>query len=356
MSSGADGSTSNPRTDVSVTTNKSVTATFTINIYTITVQQSSGGTISPGTSFVTYGGSKTFTITPNTGYHISGVNVDGGTAVGAVSSYTFSNVNFNHLITAGFTINTYILNYTAGANGTISGTSLQTVNYGSSGTAVTAVANTGYHFVQWSDGSTSNPRTDVSVTTNKSVTATFTINIYTITVQQSSGGTISPGTSFVTYGGSKTFTITPNTGYHISGVNVDGGTAVGAVSSYTFSNVNFNHLITAGFVINTYALNVTTVGNGTVTKNPATGPYNYNTSVTVTATAATGYIFTGWSGSASDTTNPLTVTMNGNKTITANFSQQYSLVTLSAIGFFDSSIDCLFKLLHCRYRAAELHY
>ncbi len=130
--------------------NHTITATFAINIYTITVQQSSGGTISPGTSFVTYGGSKTFTITPNTGYHISGVNVDGGTAVGAVSSYTFSNVNFNHLITAGFTINTYILNYTAGANGTISGTSLQTVNYGSSGTAVTAVANTGYHFVQWS--------------------------------------------------------------------------------------------------------------------------------------------------------------------------------------------------------------
>ena len=43
-------------------------------------------------------------------------------------------------ITANFAINTYTLTYTAGANGTISGTSPQTVNYGGNGTPVTAVA------------------------------------------------------------------------------------------------------------------------------------------------------------------------------------------------------------------------
>src|SRR5260370_41163017 len=46
----------------------------------------------------------------------------------------------------------YPLTYTALANGTISGASPQTVNYGASGTPVTAVPNTGYHFVSWSDG------------------------------------------------------------------------------------------------------------------------------------------------------------------------------------------------------------
>ena len=46
---------------------------------------------------------------------------------------------------------TYTLTYTAGPNGSISGTTPQTVNYGADGTPVTAVPNTGYHFVNWSD-------------------------------------------------------------------------------------------------------------------------------------------------------------------------------------------------------------
>ena len=68
------------------------------------------------------------------------------------------------------------LTYTAGANGSISGTSPQTVNYGDSGSAVTAIPDTNYRFVKWSDGSTANPRTDVDVTANISVTANFAIN------------------------------------------------------------------------------------------------------------------------------------------------------------------------------------
>jgi Divergent InlB B-repeat domain len=71
---------------------------------------------------------------------------------------------------------THTLTYNAGPNGSISGTTPQTVNHGASGTAVTAVANTGYHFVQWSDLSTANPRTDTNVTANITVTASFAIN------------------------------------------------------------------------------------------------------------------------------------------------------------------------------------
>ena len=51
-----------------------------------------------------------------------------------------------------------------------SGTTPQTVNHGSSGTAVTAQPATGYHFVSWSDGVTTATRTDTNVTANKSVT------------------------------------------------------------------------------------------------------------------------------------------------------------------------------------------
>jgi len=65
------------------------------------------------------------------------------------------------------------LTYTAGSYGTIRGTSPQTVAYGASGTQVTAVPDTGYHFVSWSDGVLSAGRTDSNVTTDLSVTATF---------------------------------------------------------------------------------------------------------------------------------------------------------------------------------------
>ncbi len=70
----------------------------------------------------------------------------------------------------------YTLTYTAGSNGSLTGTTSQSVCRGSNGTAVTAVPNTGYSFSQWSDSSTANPRTDTNVTASLSVTASFVLN------------------------------------------------------------------------------------------------------------------------------------------------------------------------------------
>jgi hypothetical protein len=78
--------------------------------------------------------------------------------------------------TAMFAIDSYTLTYATDGNGTISGTSPQTVNYGADGTAVTATPNPSYHFVQWSDGYTGNPRIDTDVTADISVTASFVQN------------------------------------------------------------------------------------------------------------------------------------------------------------------------------------
>lgn len=72
------------------------------NTYTITVTQSTGGTITPGTTSVTYHGSQTFTIAPDPGYHTVDVIVN-GTSQGAWQSYTFSNVAADNSITATFT-------------------------------------------------------------------------------------------------------------------------------------------------------------------------------------------------------------------------------------------------------------
>src|SRR6185436_16454921 len=89
---------------------------------------------------------------------------------------TETNVTADVSVTASFAINTYTLTYTAGANGTISGTTPQTVNHGGSGTPVTAVPDAGYHFVSWSDGVLTATRTDTNVQADVSVTATFAIN------------------------------------------------------------------------------------------------------------------------------------------------------------------------------------
>jgi hypothetical protein len=67
-----------------------------------------------------------------------------------------------------------VLTYTSGsANGSILGNSPQYLCPGGNGTAVTAVPNSGYYFVQWSDNSTQNPRTDTAVQANVTVSASF---------------------------------------------------------------------------------------------------------------------------------------------------------------------------------------
>jgi uncharacterized repeat protein (TIGR02543 family) len=73
----------------------------------------------------------------------------------------------------------------------------------------------------------------------------------------------------------------------------------------------------------------TSASNGTVTKNPDYTSYASGTQVTLTATPAEGFVFAGWSGSASGTTNPLVVTMDGKKTITATFQAALALTSIA---------------------------
>ena len=82
---------------------------------------------------------------------------------------------------------------------------------------------------------------------NASVTANFNLKSSTITATAGANGSISPqGTVSVSYGGSQNFTITPNSGYRIADVKVD-GVSVGAVTSFQFGTVISNHTIEATF-------------------------------------------------------------------------------------------------------------
>ncbi len=73
----------------------------------------------------------------------------------------------------------------------------------------------------------------------------------------------------------------------------------------------------------------TSATNGSLTKSPDQTSYSANMVVTLTAVPSPGYVFTGWSGDAAGNVNPLSVTMNGNKNIAANFQVGGVLTTIT---------------------------
>jgi uncharacterized repeat protein (TIGR02543 family) len=86
-----------------------------------------------------------------------------------------------------------------------------------------------------------------------------------------------------------------------------------------------------------YTLTTNTVGNGTVTLNPPGGTYDAGTVVTVTAAPDSGWQFDGWSGDLSGSTNPTTITMNSNKSVTATFSEVGTTGTVGITTVYGSS-------------------
>ncbi|WP_345156543.1 InlB B-repeat-containing protein [Pontibacter saemangeumensis] len=76
-----------------------------------------------------------------------------------------------------------------------------------------------------------------------------------------------------------------------------------------------------------YTLTLNTTGSGTVSKSPNQSSYAAGTEVTLTAAPAPGYAFSGWSGDASGTANPLKLTMDATKAVNATFTQSQITAT-----------------------------
>ncbi|MDR3118669.1 MAG: M12 family metallo-peptidase [Mediterranea sp.] len=109
--------------------------TATAPTHTITASAGTNGSISPsGTVQVNHGSSQKFDLTPDTGYEIDQVLVDGVNNTAAVTSdsYTFSNITANHTISVTFKLKKYTITAAAGANGSISPSGAVQVNHGSS--------------------------------------------------------------------------------------------------------------------------------------------------------------------------------------------------------------------------------
>ena len=272
-----------------VTTNHTLAVTFAPNPV-ITVTVTGHGSVSPGTTSVPYGSGQTFIISPDPDYHILDVLVD-GTSVGAVNSYTFTNVIANHTISATFAIDTHTIAATAGANGAITPSGSVTVNHGANQTfSITAAAN--YHVADvLVDGTSVGALTSYTFTNviaNHTISATFAIDTHTIAATAGSNGSITPsGSVTVNHGANQTFSITPATNYHVLDVLVD-GSSVGAVTSYTFTNVIANHTISATFAIDTHTIAATAGSNGSITPSGSV-TVNHGANQTFSITPAANY-------------------------------------------------------------------
>jgi cell division septation protein DedD len=111
---------------------------------------------------------------------------------------------------------------------------------------------------------------------------------FSITSIAGSGGSISPsGNITVVKGSAQTFAITSDTGHHILDVMVD-GKSVGAVSSYTFINIEENHSITASFAVSEQpAATPTRQPTSSPTNSPAATPANTPTAAPTNSPATT---------------------------------------------------------------------
>jgi uncharacterized repeat protein (TIGR02543 family) len=185
---------------------------------------------------------------------------------------------------------------------------------------VTAAANAGYIFADWTQG---------GVVTSASANYTFIVNgsgtlvanflpacTLAVNAAPANGGTVGGGGTFL-QGSSQTVTATANGGFEFIGWT---GDATGTTDPLTLT-LNTNLTITANFASNgaNITLTVVTNGDGTVSPNLNGKDLKANRNYTLTATARNGNVFSNWTGSLTTAKNPLIFKAESNMVLQANF-------------------------------------
>jgi len=360
---------------VTITAAASVTATFTLTTPSLTAAKAGNGsgTVTSNPAGIScgidcaqaynYGSTITLTAAADVGSTFTGWSGGGCSGTGSCTVTLIGATT----VTATFTLTQHTL--TVSTNGTGSGTiSGVGINCGADctepfdyGTTVVLTASpaAGSTFTGWSGGGCSGTGTcTVTMTTATSVFATFTVNTYQLTVQKAGNGSgtvtsspigISCGADcaeIFNYGTSVTLTAAPATGSTFSGWSGGGCSGTGTCTT----TISAAATVTATFTLTTQLLTVTTsgsTGSGTITSNPSgincgadcTEPYNYGTSVTLTATPAGGSVFNGWSGGGcSGTVLTCTVVLTAATTVTANFIPGTNSMTVNVAGNGSGSV------------------
>jgi hypothetical protein len=321
--SGDASGTSSPTT-VNMTGNKAVTATFNQNVYTLTTNVVGIGSVNRNNNgSYHYNDVVQLTAVPTIGWTFDHWS---GDLTGSTNPDTLT-ITGDMVVTATFTQNTYTLNTTVEGSGSIIVNNTGSLHYGDI-VQLTANPTVGWTFDHWKGsliGST-NPAT-LTITGDMAVTANFTQNVYTLSVNVVGAGC--------------NVTRDNNGPYHYNDVvHLTANAAIGWTFSHWSDNltgspnpatltITGNTVVTATFTQDQYTLTITITGSGTVDKNPLQATYTYGTIVTLTANPAAGWSFDSWSGAVSGTTSPTTINMTGSKSVNATFIRNtYTLTTL----------------------------
>ena len=288
--------------------------------YELTISATTGGTTSPSpdTHFYDEGIEVSITATPESGYRFkewtgdipSGHENDNPITI-TMDSDKSVNANFIRQCT---------LTIAAGSGGSTDPMpDTYTFDQGEQVT-ITAIPGNGFRFVSWSGdvSSTENPII-ISMDGNKSITANF-IKQYTLTIVADTGGTTipAPGTYSHDSGAQENITAMPDNGYRFSEWTGDVPSGHENDNPITIT-MDSDKSVTANFV-RQYTLTIAAGSGGTTNPVPGTYSHDSGAQVSIQAIHESGYQFSSWSGDASGMTNPVTITMDSDKSITAHFS------------------------------------
>lgn len=326
--SGEIDSTSDNPLSLTVDQNYSLTANFELKTYELTINTEGQGSVSEEvleqkTSEYETGTVVELTAQPEEGYKF----VEWKGDVSGTENPTEITIDNSKEVTAVFEKKDYALTVNTNGEGAVSEQIVQqkSTDY-EYGTVVELTANpsTGWKFVEWQDAATgtSNP-TEVTVDTAKTVTAVFEKKKYAVTVTTTGDGTVSksPDQTEYVYESTVDLTANPSTGWKFVEWT---GDATGTNNPINIT-VNQEKSVEAVFEKKTYALTVSTQGEGSVTKSPDQTEYKYNTNVDLTANPNSGWEFVEWQGDVTGKNNPEQVTMDSPKDVTAVFKDKDAL-------------------------------
>ncbi len=267
----------------------------------------------------------TATATPSNGYSFTGWTG----SISATNNPIILTMNQAYSITANFTIKTYTINASAVANGSITPSGITTVNHGVN-TNYNINPSANYHVADVLVDSVSigptNSYTFVNVTNNRTISASFAINTFTLTVNTAygtanpSGLTTNNWNAFINASVNSPIPDGASTQYVCTGWAGSGSAPVSGITTNTSFNITANSVITWNWQTQ-YWLDTTAGANGTI--NVADSWRNSGSAVVITPTANSGYRFAGWTGAvppANANDDPLTLTMDSARAVTANFA------------------------------------
>lgn len=313
-------------------------ATVTVD-YRIEFQSGPGGSLAgiPAQSVAFGASSAPVSAVPNPGYAFAGWTGTGGFSSMA-NPLVLTGIAANQTVTAHFGPATFTVAFVAGAGGNLVGPLSQTIAFGGSCAAVTAVPSPGFRFSSWTSSgfitTASNPLVVTDVTSNLTITAIFGPDNPTVTFGAEEGGSVTGSLSqTVAYGGSCT-AVTANPSLGRAFVNWTGtGGFTSTANPLTLGSVTANMAVTAHFAPLTFTVHFLAGPGGDLT-GTASQTVAYGAACTaVTANAGTGYAFVNWTGSGGflSTANPLGLgNVTADRTVTANFAPQTFTVTFTA--------------------------